>query len=183
MKKEADHNSNSPLGPTGTLSLIGMPGSGKSSVGVLLAKALGTRFVDTDLDIQVHEQCTLQTTLEQKGYQHLRAVEQQVLLSIALDNAVIATGGSVVYSEDAMRRLGAAGPLIYLQASQDCLRERIAKDPLRGIASPPEQSFADIYAEREPLYRRWSDLTVDVENLSPESVAQRIVTWLVTDQD
>ncbi len=93
----------------GTISLIGMPGAGKSTVGVVLAKLCGLAFVDTDLAIQSHAGATLQDILEREGYLHLREIEEGILLGVALENAVIATGGSVVYSEVAMRRLRSAG--------------------------------------------------------------------------
>ncbi|MCB1731211.1 MAG: shikimate kinase, partial [Halieaceae bacterium] len=99
-----------------TISLIGMPGAGKSSIGVILAKRCGLRFVDTDLDLQVRAGATLQEILERDGFQRLRQLEHEVLLAIDLAGAVIATGGSVVYSADAMRRLRAAGPVAYLRA-------------------------------------------------------------------
>ena len=93
-----------------TISLIGMPGAGKSTVGVILAKLAGLRFADTDLEIQLRAGATLQEILERDGHLHLRALEEQVLLALPLDGAIISTGGSVVYSEAIMRRLREAGP-------------------------------------------------------------------------
>lgn len=161
-----------------TISLIGMPGAGKSTIGVVLAKLCGLRFVDTDLDIQVHAGATLQQILEKHGYQHLRAIEQEVLLAIELDQAVIATGGSVVYSEAAMQRLKAAGPVIYLQAELATLEQRVAAAPLRGIACDTNQDFPAIYAERTPLYRRYADISIDAGAGTPETVAAQIVHQL-----
>jgi shikimate kinase len=157
--------------PFNTISLIGMPGAGKSTVGVLLAKLTGLRFVDTDLDIQVREGATLQEILERSGYQHLRRVEAEVLLDIALDQALISTGGSVVYSRQSMQRLQAAGPIVYLQAPLSLLQQRIARAPLRGIASDNQQSFAEVYAERTPLYEQYADCTVDAGGGCAEEVA------------
>lgn len=161
-----------------TINLIGMPGAGKSTVGVLLAKLTGLRFTDTDLDIQVREGATLQQILESKGYQRLRAIEQEVLLEIPLDNAVISTGGSAVYSELAMRRLQAAGPTVYLAADLATLEQRVAGAAARGIASKAGDSYAQIYAERTPLYRHYADLTVDAAGASPEAVAAQILQLL-----
>ncbi len=161
-----------------TISLIGMPGAGKSTTGVLLAKLCGLRFVDTDLDIQVRAQATLQEILERDGYLHLRALEQQVLLDLDLGGAIIATGGSVVYSEPVMQRLKAAGPVVYLAADLLTLEQRVAAAPPRGIASDTGQGYAEIFAERTPLYRHYADLTVDVTRAAAEAVAADILTGL-----
>ncbi|MCP5128570.1 MAG: shikimate kinase [Pseudomonadales bacterium] len=161
-----------------SISLIGMPGVGKSTIGVVLAKLCGLRFVDTDLDIQVHAGATLQEILERDGYRQLRALEQEVLLGIDLDRAIIATGGSVVYSAAAMRRLKTAGAVVYLEADLDTLQRRVAAAPPRGIACDGNQGFADICAERTPLYRQYADFTVDATAGSPEAVAQTILLKL-----
>jgi shikimate kinase len=155
-----------------------MPGAGKSTIGVLLAKLSGLRFVDTDLDIQVRARATLQQILEREGYQRLRALEQEVLLAIDLEGAIIATGGSVVYSGAAMLRLKAAGPVVYLEADLDTLQRRVAAAPLRGIACAGDQDFADIFAERTPLYRHYADFTVDAGDGFPETVAATILQRL-----
>lgn len=151
-----------------------MPGCGKSSVGVLLAKLTGLRFVDTDLDIQQREGATLQEIIERTDYHYLRRVEEQVLLQVALDNAVVATGGSAVYSTAAMQRLAAAGPLVYIEVDPGLLRERIERAPARGIAGDPAQSFADMFAERTVLYSRHATLTLDAGRDAPEDIALRI---------
>jgi len=161
-----------------TISLIGMPGAGKSTVGVLLAKLTGLRFCDTDLDIQVREHATLQAILEQHGYRYLRSVEEQVILEIDLQDAVVSTGGSAVYSEAAMSRLQRAGPVVYLEADLATLEQRIAAAPLRGIASDADQSFAELYAERNPLYRRHAGLTVDATAGCAEQIAESVLSRL-----
>lgn len=163
-----------------TLSLIGMPGAGKSTVGVVLAKLTGLRFVDTDLDIQVREQATLQEILEQNGYHYLRQVEQDVLLAIPLEQAIISTGGSVVYSEPAMDRLAAAGPLVYLRTDLATLEQRVAAAPLRGIACAVDQSFAEVFAERTPLYQRHADITVDAGAGCADEVAAAILARILS---
>lgn len=161
-----------------TINLIGMPGAGKSTVGVILAKRTGLRFSDTDLDIQVREDATLQDILEQRGYEYLREVEQEVLLAIDLERAIIATGGSVVYSHPAIERLCEAGPVVYLAVDLATLEQRVNSAPLRGIASSSQQSFADVYAERTPLYQRYADITVDATNGTAEQIATRILQQL-----
>ncbi len=161
-----------------TISLIGMPGVGKSTVGVLLAKRCGLRFVDSDLDIQVAGGTTLQELLERDGYRALRALEERVLLQLPLPGAVLSTGGSAVYSVPVMNRLAAAGPVIYLRASLDTLQCRVAANPLRGIASDGAQSFADIYRERTPLYQQFATLQVDTEQRDPERIVDDIVAAL-----
>ena len=166
------------MSPFDTISLVGMPGAGKSTVGVLLAKLTGLRFVDTDLDIQVREEATLQEILENRGYRYLRQVEEEVLLDIPLAHALVSTGGSVVYSAASMARLKALGPVVYLQADLATLEARVAAAPLRGIASDGAQTFADVYAERTPLYQRYADHTVDACGGTPEQVALEILEKL-----
>ena len=161
-----------------TISLIGMPAAGKSTVGVILAKQTGLRFVDTDLDIQVREGATLQEIVDSRGHLYLRAVEHTVLMDVDLSHALISTGGSVVYSEDVMARLKAAGPVVYLDADLATLEARIALAPPRGIASDGGDSFADVYAERTPLYRRYADLRVDACGGTADQVARTILDSL-----
>ena len=161
-----------------TISLIGMPGVGKSTVGVILAKNTGLAFVDSDLDIQVREQATLQEILERDGHQALRDIEQQVLLDIPLTGAIMSTGGSAVYSEPAMLRLKQAGPVVYLAADLATLEQRVAAAPLRGIASDKNQSFADVYAERVPLYEHFADLRIDATCGTADEVAQAVLKAL-----
>ena len=158
-----------------TISLIGMPGAGKSTVGVILAKLAGLRFADTDLEIQLHAGAKLQEILDLDGYLHLRALEERVLLALHLDGAIISTGGSVVYSEAVMKRLREAGPLVYLEADLPTLEQRVAAAPLRGIASNPDQGYAQVFAERTPLYRCYADITVDAAAGSADQVAADIL--------
>ena len=158
-----------------------MPGAGKSTVGVLLAKLSGLAFRDTDLDIQVHAHATLEEILRRDGYIRLREIEERILLQIPLDNSVISTGGSVVYSEKAMARLAAAGPIVYLETDFRTLEKRVAGAPNRGIASSTQQSFSDIYAERTPLYRRHADLTLNTADTSAEEIAVALLEQLSPD--
>lgn len=161
-----------------TVNLIGMPGAGKSTVGVILAKLTGRRFVDTDLDIQVREGATLQDILEREGYLYLRACEQSVLLEVSLADAIVSTGGSVVYSEPIMDRLHRAGPVVYLEVELPVLEERVAAAPLRGIASDSSHTFGEVFAERTPLYQYHADLTVAANDRRPEDIAGEILDQL-----
>ena len=166
------------MSPFNTISLVGMPGAGKSTVGVLVAKLTGLGFVDTDLEIQVREAATLQEIVDSKGHHYLRRVEEEVLLDLDLDHALVSTGGSVVYSIAIMERLKSLGPVMYLQADLATLEARVAAAPPRGIASDGGDTFADVYAERTPLYVQYADHTVDACAGTPEQVAQSIVAVL-----
>lgn len=155
--------------------LIGMPGAGKSTVGVLLAKRAAKHFVDTDLLIQTEEQRTLQDILDHEGYLTLRAIEERVLLTVDLRNTVIATGGSAAYSERAMEHLRTDGVIVFLHVAPETLRRRVQDYETRGIARHPDQSFADLFAERDALYRTYADVTVDADAASAEEVVERIL--------
>lgn len=159
----------------GSIILIGMPGVGKSTIGVILAKMLGVEFSDTDLSIQAREGMTLQQIIDTEGHMHLRQIEEEVLLDVPLEHRVVATGGSVVYSEAIMRRLATAGPVVYLRADVETLKRRVGENPLRGIASDGAQSFEDIYRERTPLYERYATHTVDAVGGSADAIAALIV--------
>ena len=161
-----------------TISLVGMPGAGKSTVGVLLAKLAGLRFVDTDLDIQVREEATLQEILEKHGFRYLRNAEEKVLLDIPLGHALVSTGGSVVYSDASMARLKSLGPILYLQTDLNTLEQRVAAAPPRGIASDSDQTFAQLYAERTPLYEHYADHILSTEGKTPEQIAREALQLL-----
>ena len=161
--------------------LIGMPGAGKSTVGVLLAKELGLGFVDTDLLIQLREGRTLQDILDASDYLNLRRIEEEVLLETDCRDEVIATGGSVVYSEAGMAHLKRCGPAVYLDVPLDELRQRIHNYETRGIARRPDQSFAELFAERTALYRRHADLVVPCAGLGPGEVVEAVLAALRPD--
>ena len=155
------------------ITLIGMPGSGKSTVGVLLAKTLGYRFLDADLLIQQREGALLQDILDQRGVEGFLDVEEDVIRSLDCTGTVIAPGGSAVCREGASRRLKELGLVVYLHVPLAELERRISNITTRGIAMAPGQTLADVYAIREPLYRKYADLTVDVtgQNTLEETVA------------
>lgn len=140
--------------------LIGMPGSGKSTIGVLLAKELRRNFVDTDLLIQERTDRALQDILDQDGIPAFLEVEAQTILAFVPHGEIVATGGSVVYSESAMAHLARHGVCVYLECPPSVLEERLSNLDSRGVVRGPGQTVGDLLAEREPLYRRWAGLTL-----------------------
>lgn len=159
--------------------LVGMPGVGKSTLGVLLAKELGLEFVDTDLNIQTREGATLQEIMDARGYLALRDVESEVLQELVfLSPKVVATGGSAVYSADGMAYLKAHGKVLFLELSLDALRERIHNYENRGISRSPGQSFESLMAERTELFLRYADVTVPCGDKTPQQCLQAILDTL-----
>ncbi|CAA0109301.1 Shikimate kinase [Halioglobus japonicus] len=161
--------------PTPNIVLIGMPGSGKSTVGVVLAKMLSYDFLDTDLLIQSSQQRPLQDIVDNDGHLALRTIEEDVLLSIDVERTVIATGGSAVYSEPAMAHLSATGIIVFLEIDLASLQQRIHNFGSRGLAKRPEQSLADLFTEREALYRQVAQITVNCCGLTQEEVCAEII--------
>ncbi|MGB1244516.1 MAG: shikimate kinase [Porticoccaceae bacterium] len=158
--------------------LIGMPGAGKSTIGILLAKELGLDFIDTDISIQVRWGKTLQQITDESGYMVLRDYEEQVLLSENIDHKVVATGGSAVYSDAGMARLKASATVIFLDVSLPALQQRVTNFDTRGIARRPEQSFEDLFAERSLLYQRYADIRIDCSNLGVNEALQAVLETL-----
>ena len=158
--------------------LIGMPGAGKSTIGILLAKELGLDFIDTDISIQVRWGKTLQQITDESGYLVLRDYEEQVLLSDDIDHRVVATGGSAVYSEAGMARLKASATVIFLYVSLPVLERRVTNFNSRGIARRPEQSFEELFAERGELYQRYGDISIDCSHLSVNEALQAVLEAL-----
>ncbi|MBE6766533.1 MAG: shikimate kinase [Ruminococcaceae bacterium] len=158
--------------------LIGMPGSGKSTVGVLLAKIIGYRFIDTDLLIQEKEGRKLFEILRDSGNDYFAAVENEVNSSVMADKTVIATGGSAIYGEDAMKHLGSIGKIVFLDVPLYELEKRINNLSTRGIMFKSGQTLNDIYSERLPLYRKWADITISCEGESLSENAMKIAEAL-----
>lgn len=156
------------------LILIGMPGAGKSTVGVILAKRLGYHFIDTDLIIQAQEKRRLQQIIDEQGLDAFRQIEEQILLGLYTERCVIATGGSVVYSSEGIAAIGRTGQLLYLQVPLEELQQRIADMGQRGLVMGEGQSFSQLYAERTPLYAEYADLTIGCDGLNAEQVAAAI---------
>ena len=157
------------------LVLIGMPGSGKSTVGVILAMKTSRDFVDTDLLIQTSQGRKLQDIVDHDGYASLRHIEEEVLLDLRLRNHVIATGGSAVYSDQAMAHLKSEGLAIFLDVDLATLESRIPDFSTRGLAKRPEQSLSELFAERFELYTKHADITIKCDKLTHEAVCARIV--------
>jgi shikimate kinase len=155
--------------------LIGMPGAGKSTVGVILAKLTSRDFVDTDLLIQVAQRRTLQDIVDKNGHLELRRVEEQVILGLDCDNHVIATGGSVAYSPAAMAHLKTSGIAVYLDADLLTLQSRIHDFDTRGLAKRPDQTLSDLFDERSALYAKYADIRVDCAGLTQEEVCALII--------
>lgn len=162
------------------LILIGMPGSGKSTVGVLLAKRTARAFVDTDLLIQTAVGRPLQEIVDSEGYAALRRIEEEVLLGIECRNHVIATGGSAVYSDKAMRYLKTGGRVVFLDVDLVRLQERVGDFSQRGLAKRPDQTFEELFDERGALYRRYADITVQGSGLDQDEVCEEIAAAVLT---
>lgn len=168
--------------------LIGMPGSGKSTSGVLLAKSLGLSFLDTDLLIQQQEGALLQDLVDEKGFSNFIAIEEKIVSQISVSNgadptcgsvipiggSVISTGGSVIYGEKAMAHLKEIGIVIYLDVSYPEILRRIQNISTRGIALKDGQSLEDLYEERRPLYEKYADMTVSGDNKTIEELVTEI---------
>ena len=148
-------------GSVNNIVLIGMPGSGKSTVGVLLAKALGYGFLDVDLVIQQREGALLQDILDTRGMEAFLDAEEQAVCSVQCQHHVIAPGGSAICREKAALHLKSLGPVIYLNVPLEELRGRIQNLSTRGIAMKPGQTLDDVMAYRAPLYAKYADLVID----------------------
>ncbi|NCC67390.1 MAG: shikimate kinase [Clostridia bacterium] len=159
--------------------LTGMSGAGKSTLGVLLAKALGMDFIDTDILIQRQTGKKLQVIIDGEGIDAFLKIEEDVVSGLPAQNCVIATGGSVVYSEKAMSALRRSGRVVYLYISYDELKRRLTNITTRGIVMKAGKRLADVFAERLPLYERYSDITVDCTDRDPEACIVEIINALL----
>lgn len=168
--------------------LIGMPAAGKSTIGIILAKVLGFRFLDTDLEIpekysaeahehsaETHGYASLQDIINQSGIQDFLHIEEKVILGLHLTGYVIATGGSVVYSSAAMEHLRKDNRVIYLKIDYEEMNKRIKNITSRGIVIRNDQSLPDLFREREPLYRKYADLTIECKHKSMEDIVNEII--------
>ncbi len=158
--------------------LVGMPASGKSTVGVLLAKLTSRDCVDTDVLIQISEGRSLQDIVDTEGHMALRRIEEKALLGLDCHHHVIATGGSAVYSQAAMKHLKSDGIIVFLDADLSTLMSRVHNFGTRGLAKRPDQSFADLFEERFFLYTKYADVTVDCADLTRDEVCERIINKL-----
>ncbi len=158
--------------------LIGMPGAGKSTIGIILAKNMGLGFIDTDVLIQINQQKRLQQIIDESDHLNLRAIEEKEVLKINIENHVIATGGSVVYSERAMSHLLSISKIIYLEVDFNKIKKRIHNFETRGIAKAENQSFLDLFSERQALYKTYADITIDCNESEQDELAERIEALL-----
>ncbi len=156
---------------TKNIVLIGMPGVGKSTIGVVVAKRLGYRFLDSDLVIQETYGKLLHELIAELGVEGFWELENRVNASIDVQRTVIATGGSACYEDEAMRHLGKAGTIVYLQLSYESLKERLGDLNARGVTMRPGQTLRDLYEERLPLYEKYAHITVDCEGLQLRELA------------
>ncbi len=151
--------------------LIGMPSCGKSTIGVILAKTLGLHFVDTDLVIQSLEGRLLQEIIDEDGLDYFFRAEEKAILAVSPEKpSVIATGGSVVYSEKAMLHLKTLGKTVYIKLPLDEIKKRLTNIKTRGVAINKGQTIDEIYDKRIPLYERYADITVDANGKSFEEI-------------
>ena len=155
--------------------LTGMPGAGKSTVGVVLAKKLGYTFVDSDLVIQEKESRLLHEIIEQDGLNAFEKIENEVNATLEAKNSVIATGGSVIYGTEAMMHLASIGTIIYLKLAYEELEWRLGDLDERGVVMRPGQTLLDLYEERIPLYEKYADITIDCTQKSIRQVVMEIV--------
>ena len=154
--------------------LVGMPGAGKSTLGVLLAKATGKLFVDTDIIIQQKTKRLLQDIIDNDGTDAFLKLEEKILMSVNEENTVIATGGSAVYSEKAMEHFAKSGKIIYLHVDFAEIEKRVTNITTRGIVLKNGKSLADAFAERKPLYDKYAHITVDCTGASVEDSVRKL---------
>lgn len=154
--------------------MIGMPGSGKSTIGVILAKAIGYGFIDGDLMIQEREKKLLSEIIAEKGTEEFLKIENEVNSSIAASRCVIAPGGSVIYGKEAMEHLREIGTVIYLKLSYKSVAFRLGDLRRRGVALKEGQSLQELYEERCPLYEKYAHIIVEADDLSVGEVMEKI---------
>jgi shikimate kinase len=155
--------------------LIGMSGAGKSTLGVLLAKALGMDYVDTDIVIQQNEGRLLQDIIDNDGIDKFMEIEEKIVSDMKYTNCIIATGGSVIYSEKAMNVLKQDGQIFYLHVPYEEIEKRLINITTRGIVIKKGYSLKDVYEERVPLYIKYSDKTLDCSNMDIEHCVSAII--------
>ena len=155
--------------------LIGMPGVGKSTVGVILAKVLGYQFLDADLVIQQQEGKLLREIIEEVGTEGFIEVENRVNASIEAKKTIIATGGSVVYGKEAMEHLSNIGTVVYLKVPFKTLEKRLADIKGRGVVLKEGQDFLGLFEERTPLYEKYADIMIDEDDLTVEQTVDKLI--------
>ena len=155
--------------------LIGMPGVGKSTIGVILAKILAYHFLDSDLVIQEREGKRLHEIISEVGTDGFLKIENDVNASLQADKTIIATGGSAVYGEEAMLHFKEIGKIVYLKADYETIRKRLGNLEKRGVALKPGQTLKDLYDERTVLYEKYADVVVDEHGLGTEETIDAVL--------
>ena len=158
--------------------LIGMPGAGKSTVGIVLAKALGYKFIDTDLVIQEDQGMVLQNIIEKYGNKGFNTIENNIISSIKTDKSVIATGGSAVYGTEAMNNLKSSGNILYLELPFNEIKKRLGNLEKRGVSIEKGQTLETLYNDRITLYEKYSDLTIHCHKLQIREIINTIIKQL-----
>lgn len=158
--------------------LIGMPGVGKSTIGVILAKILGYHFLDSDLVIQEREERRLHQIIAEEGTEGFLKIENDVNASLDVKKTIIATGGSAVYGKEAMEHLKEIGEIVYLKADYPTIKNRLGNLEKRGVALKPGQTLKDLYDERTALYEKYADVTVDEQGLGTEETIDAVLHGL-----
>ena len=172
------HSLNQKEPPMKNIILIGMPSAGKSTVGVILAKTLGMNFIDTDIAIQENSRRLLQEIIDTDGPDAFKKIEEKTILSLHYHRAVIATGGSAVFSERAMEHLTQDGVVVYLKISFDEMEKRLRNITTRGIVLIAGQGLFDMYTQRIPLYEKYADITIDCSKDDFEIIVQKVIADL-----
>lgn len=160
------------------ITLIGMPGAGKSTLGVVLAKVLGYQFLDSDLLIQKEEKRKLSAIIAEEGIEGFKEIEDRVNASIEAEETIIATGGSVVYCEKAMEHLQSIGRVVYLKLSYKTISKRLGDLKGRGVVLKEGQTLKGLYDERTPLYEKYADIVIDEEGKDLEASLQALLDKL-----
>lgn len=158
--------------------LVGMSGAGKSTLGVLLAKIINKKFIDTDLVIQQKYNKVLHEIISSEGVHQFKHYEEQMLLEFSEKNTVVATGGSVIYSNKGMEKLKETGKVVYIQVPFKNIEKRLKDITTRGIIIEDGQTLKGLYEEREPLYRKYADIVINVNNESIEETLSQILKAL-----
>lgn len=159
---------------TNNVILIGMPGAGKSTVGVVLAKKLGYKFIDSDLVIQERKGMLLHQIIEEKGIDGFLKIENEINESIRTEHSVIATGGSVIYGKEAMEHFKSIGKVVYLKLSYEAIEERLGDLNERGVTVREGQTLKDLYKERIPYYEKYADIVLDCEGKMIRTIVAEI---------
>lgn len=154
--------------------LIGMPGAGKSTVGVVLAKVLGHKFIDSDLVIQENTGKLLHELITEHGLKGFLEIENQINAKLDVTKSIVATGGSVIYGKEAMEHLKEIGLVVYLKLSLDSISERLGDLQQRGVALKDGQGLKDLYEERVPLYEKYADIILDCEGKTIREIMDEI---------